>query len=127
MPSSALLLAIISNRYSLAYTQIQFGSPFKPTLNAVARLIARLPRSSHISSFMTEDSHWRHLTARVQTLEFSLPIKHFCVRLHNASFILRSGLYLCILLLFVHFALCIVMTSSLLGLGQLQPQPTPPV
>ena len=41
-------------------------SPLQSVLNAAARLIARLPRSSHISSFMFEHLHWLPLVARIQ-------------------------------------------------------------
>src|SRR5688572_10468314 len=41
-------------------------SPVQSVLNAAARLIARLPRFSHISSYMLEKLHWLPLTARIQ-------------------------------------------------------------
>ena len=41
-------------------------SPLQSVLNAAARLIARLPRFSHISSYMLEQLHWLPLTARIQ-------------------------------------------------------------
>ena len=37
-------------------------SPLQSVLNAAARLIARLPRFSHISSFMVEELHWLPLS-----------------------------------------------------------------
>jgi len=41
-------------------------SPLQSVLNAAARLIARLPRFFHISTFMFERLHWLPLTARIQ-------------------------------------------------------------
>jgi hypothetical protein len=41
-------------------------SPLQSVLNSAARLIARLPRYSHISTFMFEQLHWLPLVARVQ-------------------------------------------------------------
>ena len=41
-------------------------SPLQSVLNAAARLIARLPRSSHISSYMFDHLHWLPLLARIQ-------------------------------------------------------------
>src|SRR5688572_6304266 len=46
--------------------------PLQSVLNSAARLIARLPRSSHISAFMFDHLHWLPLTARVQLKELSL-------------------------------------------------------
>src|SRR5688572_32912190 len=40
-------------------------SPLQLVLNAAARLIARLSRFSHISTFMTEHLHWLPLIARI--------------------------------------------------------------
>jgi len=40
-------------------------SPLQSVLNAAARLIARLPRYSHISTFMSDHLHWLPLTARI--------------------------------------------------------------
>ena len=40
-------------------------SPIQSVLNAAARLIARLPKFSHISSFMINQLHWLPLTARI--------------------------------------------------------------
>ena len=40
-------------------------APLQSVLNAAARLIARLPRFSHISTFMTEHLHWLPITARI--------------------------------------------------------------
>jgi hypothetical protein len=40
--------------------------PLQSVLNAAARLIARLPRFSHISGFMTHDLHWLPLDARLR-------------------------------------------------------------
>ena len=41
-------------------------SPLQSVLNAAARLIARLPRYSHISTFMFEQLHWLPLSARIK-------------------------------------------------------------
>ena len=41
-------------------------SPLQSVLNAAARLIARLPRYSHISTFMFEQLHWLPLSARIR-------------------------------------------------------------
>ena len=40
--------------------------PTNSVLNAATRLIARLPRFSHISTFMAEQLHWLPLSARIQ-------------------------------------------------------------
>ena len=52
-------------------------APLQSVLNAAARLIARLPRFSHISTFMTEDLHWLPLTARIQFKILFLTCKTF--------------------------------------------------
>src|SRR6218665_2707176 len=41
-------------------------SPIQSVLNATARLISRLPRTSHISAFMIDHLHWLPLIARIQ-------------------------------------------------------------
>ncbi len=41
-------------------------SPLQSVLNAAARLIARLPRFSHIFTFMTDQLHWLPLTVRIR-------------------------------------------------------------
>ena len=41
-------------------------APLQSVLNAAARLIARLPRFSHITTFMAEELHWLPLSARIQ-------------------------------------------------------------
>ena len=41
-------------------------SPLQSVLNAAARLIARLPKFSHISSFMVNQLHWLPLLSRIQ-------------------------------------------------------------
>jgi len=41
-------------------------SPIQSVLNATARLIARLPRTSHISACMFDHLHWLTLIARIQ-------------------------------------------------------------
>src|SRR5688572_33052418 len=52
-------------------------APLQSVLNAAARLIARLPRFSHISTFMIEDLHWLPLTARIQFKILFLTCKTF--------------------------------------------------
>src|SRR6218665_1123765 len=41
-------------------------SPIQYVLNAAARLIVRLPRTSHISAFTFDHLHWLPLIARIQ-------------------------------------------------------------
>ena len=41
-------------------------SPIQSILKAAARLIARLPKYSHISSFMVNQLHWLPFPARIQ-------------------------------------------------------------
>ena len=41
-------------------------SPIQYVLNATAKLIARLPRTSHISAFMFDHLHWLPLIARIK-------------------------------------------------------------
>src|SRR6218665_3765702 len=41
-------------------------SPIQSVLNAAARLVGRLPRTSHISVFMFDHLHWLPLIARIQ-------------------------------------------------------------
>ena len=50
-------------------------SPIQSVLNAAARLIARLPKFSHISSFMINQLHWLPLTARIQFKVLVLVLK----------------------------------------------------
>jgi hypothetical protein len=50
-------------------------APLQSVLNAAARLIARLPRFSHISLFMTEQLHWLPLSTRIQFKVLTLVIK----------------------------------------------------
>src|SRR6218665_3236649 len=57
MPFSVPGLIIVTPS-SLAYL-----TPLQSVLNAAARLIARIPRVSHISTFMTEQLHWLPLSA----------------------------------------------------------------
>ena len=61
-------------------------NPIQSVLNAAARLIARLPRFSHISTFMTDHLHWLPLTARIQ---FKI-----LIITHNA-FLGQAPRYLC--------------------------------
>ena len=41
-------------------------SPIQSVLNAAARLVGRLPRTSHISAFVFDHLHWLPLIARIQ-------------------------------------------------------------
>jgi hypothetical protein len=41
-------------------------NPLQSVLNAAARLIARIPRFSHISTYMIEVLHWLPITSRIQ-------------------------------------------------------------
>ena len=50
-------------------------SPLQSVMNAAARLIARLPRFSHISTFMTEQLHWLPLSVRIQFKVLILMLK----------------------------------------------------
>ena len=50
-------------------------SPLQSVLNTAARLIARLPRYSHISTFMFNELHWLPLHARIQFKILSLIFK----------------------------------------------------
>ena len=50
-------------------------SPIESVLNAAVRLIARLPKFSHISSFMINQLHWLPLTARIQFKVLFLVLK----------------------------------------------------
>ena len=44
-------------------------------LNASARLIARLPRFYHVSSFMTQQLHWLPFTTRIEFKVIFLAVK----------------------------------------------------
>src|SRR5688572_26781768 len=50
-------------------------SPLQSVLNAAARLIARLPRFSHISTFMAEQLHWLPLSVCIQFKVLILVLK----------------------------------------------------
>src|SRR5688572_21677225 len=50
-------------------------SPLQLVLNIAARLIARLPRYSRISTFMFQELHWLPLRARIQFKIFTLMFK----------------------------------------------------
>src|SRR6218665_1369609 len=52
-------------------------APLQSVLNAAARLIARIPRFSHISTFMTENLHWLPLSARIHFKIIFLVYKAF--------------------------------------------------
>ena len=66
-------------------------APLQSVLNAAARLIARLPRFSHISTFMTEQLHWLPLSARIQfkvlilviKSQMGLAPKYLCDQIHR--------------------------------------------
>ena len=53
-------------------------APLQFVLNAAARLIARLPPFSHISTFMAEQLRWLPLSDRIQFKVFILVIKAQC-------------------------------------------------
>ena len=50
-------------------------APLQSVLNTAARLIARLPRYSHISAFMVKELHWLPLHARIQFKVLSVIFK----------------------------------------------------
>src|SRR5688572_26498359 len=50
---------------------LRSGRGLSNVLNAAARLIARLPRFSHISTFMAEQLHWLPLSVRNSKFSFS--------------------------------------------------------
>src|SRR5688572_25418535 len=50
-------------------------SPLQSVLNAAARLIARLRRFSHISTFVAEQLHWLPLSVRIQFKVLILMLK----------------------------------------------------
>src|SRR6218665_1376705 len=52
-------------------------APLQSVFNAAARLIARIPRFSHISTFMTEQLHWLPLSARIHFKIIFLVYKAF--------------------------------------------------
>ena len=64
-------------------------STLQSVLNSAARLIARLPRFSHISTFMTNKLHWLPIEARIQ-----YKILHLVSRAHHG----QAPKYLCDLL-----------------------------
>ena len=64
-------LRLLSNKYYCCnYLLIGLPTvrrfPLQSVLNAAARLISRLPRTSHISAFMFDHLHWLPLIARIQ-------------------------------------------------------------
>ena len=59
--------------YSLA--SLKFDYLLSRLLNASARLITRLPRCSHISSFMAQQLHWLPFTTRIQFKVIFLVLK----------------------------------------------------
>src|SRR6218665_648191 len=75
MPLSVQGLIIVTPS-SLAY-QNPALAPLQSVLNAAARLIARIPRFSHISTFMTEQLHWFPLSARIHFKIIFLVYKAF--------------------------------------------------
>src|SRR6218665_3509245 len=52
-------------------------APLQSVLNAAARLIARIPQFSHISTFMTYQLHWLPLSARIHFKIIFLVYKAF--------------------------------------------------
>ena len=63
--SNSLLICLSKSRLS----------PLQSVLNTAARLIARLPRYSRISTFMFEELHWLPLRARIQFKILTLMFK----------------------------------------------------
>src|SRR6218665_2971382 len=54
--------------------------PIQSVLNTAARLVGRLPPTSHISAFMFDHLHWLPLIARIQLkvlMHFDLPLAYF--------------------------------------------------
>src|SRR6218665_2917882 len=56
-------------------------SPLQSVLNAAARLIARFPRTSHISAFMSAHLHWLPLIAQIQLKVLTLIYRSQLVKL----------------------------------------------
>src|SRR6218665_946190 len=52
-------------------------APLQSVLNSASRLIARIPRFSHTSTFMTEQLHWLLLSARIHFKIIFLVYKAF--------------------------------------------------
>src|SRR6218665_60020 len=50
-------------------------SPLQTVLNAAARLIARLPRYSHISSYINEHLHWLPISTRIENKVLLIVLK----------------------------------------------------
>src|SRR6218665_1055914 len=63
MPSSARIDYCNSLLVGLPKVRL---SPIQSVLDAAARLVGRLPRTSHISAFMFEHLHWLPLVVRIQ-------------------------------------------------------------
>ena len=84
-------------------------SRLQSVLNAAARLIVRLPRFSHISTFMFEQLHWLPLTARIQLKVLVLICRSY---LGLAPKYVCDSIRRCIpmLLPFARYALLIVLT-----------------
>src|SRR6218665_38819 len=61
-----------NGQYSSSQYSLQIGppktrlSPLQTVLNAAARLIARLPRYSHISYYIKEHLHWLKISTRIE-------------------------------------------------------------
>src|SRR6218665_2368789 len=64
MPLSVPALIIVTPSLLIGLPKSRLA-PLQSVLNAAARLIARIPRFSHISTFMTEQLHWLPLSARI--------------------------------------------------------------
>src|SRR6218665_2763261 len=65
---------VLSLRIGLPKSRL---APLQSVLNAAARLIARIPRFSHISTFMTEQLYWLPLSARIHFKIIFLVYKAF--------------------------------------------------
>src|SRR6218665_1982263 len=82
-------------------------SPIQSVLNAAARLVCRLPRTSHISAFMFDHLHWLPLIARIQLKVLTLISARILVKLPG----IYVTLFACLPLpsLFVRYAHLTVM------------------
>ena len=63
-----MLLYVLGSTTAIPFLLVflRFVSPLQSVLNTAARLIARFPRYSHISTLMFDELHWLPLAARIQ-------------------------------------------------------------
>jgi len=89
--------------YTIVCSRIDYGNsllidlpkvrlfPIQSVLNAAARLIARLPKFSHMYSFVINQLHWLPLCARIQfkllvlVLKYKLDVASKYLRYHSHS------------------------------------------